>query len=144
MAEHYPNAAYRHLTDSKHLLDASSWDGSAYLAGYVIECSLKALISHSTTPPGIDLHAMGHDLSSLTKRLDQMASSRQSLWKRHVSAQWLSALRGRLDSSRPSWSPSMRYESRNPSWAVQADSWWKTANRCFEAFAKDLVTESCQ
>lgn len=142
MAEHYSNAAYRHLTDSKCLLDASCWDGSAYLAGYVIECSLKALISLPMVPPGIDLREMGHDLSLLTKQLDYMASSRQSQLKRHVSSGLLSYLRQQLNSQMPPWSPSMRYESRNPAWADQAASWWQTANRCFSAFAKNSVTES--
>jgi hypothetical protein len=143
MAEHYPNAACRHLTDSKHLLDASCWDGSAYLSGYVIECSLKAQISLPVKPSIIDLHLIGHDLSTLTKQLDQMASSRKSLWKRHVPSQLLSELRQRLNSPKPSWATSMRYESRNPAWANQAaDSWWKLAYRCFKAFAEKYITES--
>jgi hypothetical protein len=40
----YPDAATKHLDDARALLRAGRFDGAAYLAGYVIECSLKALV----------------------------------------------------------------------------------------------------
>lgn len=141
MAENYANAACRHLTDSKILLDASSWDGSAYLAGYVIECSLKAIIATPSAPPEIDLPKIGHDLAQLGRVLDQMASSRKPAWKRHVSSQLLSALRTRLETMQPTWKPAMRYASADPAWKDQAAGFWGCANRCFSGFAQSLVTE---
>lgn len=139
--EHYPNAACRHLIDSQHLLNVSRWDGCAYLAGYVIECSLKALIAHPSIPSEIDLHAIGHDLSKLTHTLDQMAASRKPEWKRHASSSFLLALRNKLDSQQLEWHPRMRYESSRPEWQSNAKDWWNLANRCFNSFAKTLVTE---
>lgn len=40
----FPNAAGKHLSDAEMLLSANRYDGSAYLAGYVVECAMKTLI----------------------------------------------------------------------------------------------------
>lgn len=141
MSEHYPNAAIRHLRDSKILLDSSRRHGCAYLAGYVIECSLKACITTPASPERIDVREIGHDLSSLTNTLDSMASSRKSAWKRHVPAGLLGTLRSRLESPGPIWTPAMRYHLSDQRWESEARAWWDIANRCFQGFAKDLVTE---
>lgn len=44
----YPDAAEKHLEDSKVLMAGSRHDGAAYLAGYVVECVLKTLIQLET------------------------------------------------------------------------------------------------
>ena len=43
----YASAAARHWEDAISLTQASRFDNSAYLAGYVVECSLKSLIEIS-------------------------------------------------------------------------------------------------
>lgn len=141
MSEHYPNAACRHLADSKMLLDKKRFHGSAYLAGYVVECSLKALIVSPTPPPGVDVRSIGHDLSALHNQLNQMASARQGAWRRQVSSSLLGTLRSFLDAQTPAWNPSMRYDATDPSWQSNAFEWWEMANRCFGGFARNLVTE---
>ncbi|TKD02009.1 hypothetical protein [Polyangium fumosum] len=40
----YPEAAAKHLTDARTLLDAKRFDGAAYLAGFAIECSLRTVV----------------------------------------------------------------------------------------------------
>ncbi|HSN99090.1 MAG TPA: hypothetical protein VLS89_12425 [Candidatus Nanopelagicales bacterium] len=40
----YPAAAAKHLDDARALLDAQRLDGAGYLAGYVVECSLRTVI----------------------------------------------------------------------------------------------------
>ncbi|MRG94456.1 hypothetical protein [Polyangium spumosum] len=40
----YPAAAAKHLEDARTLLDAQRHDGAAYLAGYVVECSLRSVV----------------------------------------------------------------------------------------------------
>jgi hypothetical protein len=42
----HPQAATKHLADSRALIEATRFDGSAYLAGYVVECALKAVLLH--------------------------------------------------------------------------------------------------
>ncbi len=141
MTEHYPNAACRHLADSKTLLDAKRFHGSAYLAGYVVECALKAVIVSPAAPPDVEVRRIGHDLSALHKQLNQMASARQGAWRRQVSGSLLGTLRSFLDAQTPEWNPSMRYEATDASWQTKASAWWDMANRCFRGFAQTLVTE---
>lgn len=43
--EDYPRAARRRLADATVLNAGKRYDGAANLAGYVVECSLKALIA---------------------------------------------------------------------------------------------------
>ncbi|XXY53413.1 hypothetical protein WME91_19980 [Sorangium sp. So ce269] len=40
----YPAAAAKHLDDASALLGAKRFDGAGYLAGYVIECSLRSVV----------------------------------------------------------------------------------------------------
>jgi len=40
----YPAAARRHLIDAAVLKSQARWDGAVYLAGYVVECALKAQV----------------------------------------------------------------------------------------------------
>ncbi|HSN99958.1 MAG TPA: hypothetical protein VLS89_16800 [Candidatus Nanopelagicales bacterium] len=40
----HPEAAAKHLDDAKALLAAMRYDGAGYLAGYVLECSLKTIV----------------------------------------------------------------------------------------------------
>jgi len=42
----HPEAARKHFDDARVLSDASRLDGAAYHAGYVVECSLKAIVLH--------------------------------------------------------------------------------------------------
>lgn len=142
MSEHYPNAACRHLADSKTLLDSRRFQGSAYLAGYVVECSLKALIVSPTAPPGVDVRRIGHELSCLHKQLYNMAAARHGSGRRMASAKLLGNLRSFLDAQTPAWNPSMRYDATDPAWQTKASAWWDMANRCFGGFARNLVTES--
>jgi hypothetical protein len=42
----HPEAARKHYLDAQSLLAGGRFDGAAYLAGYVLECSLKAVLLH--------------------------------------------------------------------------------------------------
>lgn len=141
MSEHYPNAARRHLDDSKVLLDAQRWEGSVYLAGYVIECSLKAMILAPlvSPPPGQSWPGDGHDLPSLASLLDRMAASRKSGFKRNISTQMVVAIKSALAGA-PSWHPRMRYESSYFATEMVAKPWWGIAKRAFGGLAKSFNT----
>ena len=69
----HPDAAGKHLDDAVTLLTAGRNDGAAYLAGYVVECSLKSLILFEHG------HAVwsgrgGHDLNALSAEALRLAS----------------------------------------------------------------------
>ena len=100
MSEDYPSAAKRHLEDSRTLLDAQRWDNSAYLAGYVIECSLKALITFPAPPAGIEVKEIGHDVTKLVSVLDSMAASRIVGRRRSVESRLISRLRSEMVEAR--------------------------------------------
>jgi hypothetical protein len=40
----FPEAARKHLNDAEVLLQADRFDGAGYLAGYVVECSLRTVV----------------------------------------------------------------------------------------------------
>lgn len=42
----HPEAARKHLDDARVLSEARRYDSAAYHAGYVVECSLKAVLLH--------------------------------------------------------------------------------------------------
>ena len=66
--EDFPKAALKHLQDAQALLKSNRFDGAAYLAGYVVECALKAMIEvERKNVPHI------HDLSQLQSRLQALA-----------------------------------------------------------------------
>ena len=69
--EDYASAAARHWDNVDFLATANRWQEAAYLAGYIAECSLKALLEH--TAPGILLRLLGHNLIALTGEALEMA-----------------------------------------------------------------------
>jgi len=139
MREDYPNAAKRHLEDSKTLLDAKRWDNSAYLAGYVIECSLKAIITKPSPPAGIDVKELGHNVAKLVSVLDTMAASRTAGYRRRVDSRLISALRSEM-TTHVIWDTGMRYERSGKIAGPEAEKWWRLANGAFKGLAKDLCT----
>ncbi len=42
----HPEAAQKHFEDARSLNAAARYDGAAYHAGYVVECSLKSVLLH--------------------------------------------------------------------------------------------------
>jgi len=102
------------LRESKALLDAGHYPGSYYLAGYAIECALKACIAKQTRrydfPPGKNVigNIYTHDLKTLMKSanlwLQFQKDSRAdpalaSYWK--VIEGWSSEQRYELNVTRP-------------------------------------------
>jgi HEPN domain-containing protein len=64
--DRFAQAAGRHLADSEILAAGSRLDNAVYLAGYVVECSLKAVISHHLGVPAARHYR--HDLAALQGR----------------------------------------------------------------------------
>lgn len=78
-ADDHPEAAGKHLGDALVLSEAKRWDGAAYLAGYVVECSLKCLviIEHNgnvgLAQAGAQARGLGHDLNALSQEALRLA-----------------------------------------------------------------------
>jgi len=119
----HPEAAEKHLCDAQALLRAERHDGAAYLAGYVVECSLKThvLLAQATVAGKVDQKRLrewhqtlrkgffGHNLLNLLHETTTPNSARY----------WSSATY-RLGISDDStlvleWSESMRYSPASAS-----------------------------
>lgn len=59
--ENFASAAVRHWDNSTFLADNGRYQEAAYLAGYTVECTLKALVQKG----GLDARAFSHDLARL-------------------------------------------------------------------------------
>lgn len=84
--EDYPEAAIKHCDDAHLLLSGSQPrpDGSAYLAGYAIECILKTVIQfqRGTT---ISIREFAHDLTGLSNEAVRFAAQPSSKTARYFS-----------------------------------------------------------
>ena len=107
-ADDHPDAAGKHLNDATALAAAHRFDGAAYLAGYVAECSLKTLVivasmgAQGLTSAASTASNLKHNLNKLTQSALQLASLPNSATAKYVF------------SSSPiatNWSPEMRYRS---------------------------------
>ena len=65
LEESFPQAAGRHLHDAQILLDKERWDNAVYLAGYVVECSFKVLVTVYISEDIEEIKTYGHDLKKL-------------------------------------------------------------------------------
>ncbi len=98
--EDYKSAAARHW-DSVHLLSLSDrWQEAAYLAGYVAECSFKALLQAGTLP---DVHDLGHNLTILNEEALDLALVLTP-----------TAARYPIQGGLADWRPEQRYEGTAP------------------------------
>ena len=97
----YPDAAGKHLEDSKVLMAGSRHDGAAYLPGYVVECVLKTLIQLEA---GGSPHS--HDLSGLCDQLDGIAVKAGA---RHGRVYLAAEASLRASSVLNDWKPEQRY-----------------------------------
>jgi hypothetical protein len=61
----------RHYRDAAFLLDGGRLDNAAYLAGYVVECSFKAVIQCGDRIAG---QSLGHDLKNIAGRALALAA----------------------------------------------------------------------
>jgi hypothetical protein len=98
----FPSAASRHLRDAEGLL-ATSPSNARYLAGYVAECALKAVVERSD--PSFHALAFGHQLSKLERDGFDLAIALAPRTARYrPSAATVKLLRER-------WTETLRYEA---------------------------------
>ena len=72
----HPEAAGKHLDDAFTLFVNERYDGAGYLAGYVVECSLKSVVLFSSPGPGTNWKKQdGHKLNTLSTKAVHLAVS---------------------------------------------------------------------
>jgi len=77
------------IREARILFNAGEFDGAAYLAGYSVECALKAIIAKAVPagvllPPKTSSQLFTHDLALLAKQADlkveELSSETASSW----------------------------------------------------------------
>ena len=101
--ENFASAAARHWDNAQFLGADDRWQEAAYLAGYIAECSLKALLE--CTAPDMLLRPLGHDLAALAGEALEMAVLLNPGSRRYPAA---ALLPGAVGVGR--WQPEHRYE----------------------------------
>lgn len=120
----FSSAATRHLRDAEHLLAASPGN-ARYLAGYVAECALKAVIEQSD--PMLHAPAFGHQLTKLEGDGFDLAIALAPRTARYrPRATTVHALRAR-------WSESIRYDSTSDTKVATAAEVIGLAREIYEA-----------
>ena len=114
----------RHLADASVLDREGRFDGASYLAGYVVECSLKAVLQHeSGSPP-----PHWHDLKKLASRVSTVCAVAGARTARYL----VPAVLSLPSQAIAAWDPEMRY--RAPSMTTQdAASWLAGAQMAYHA-----------
>ena len=125
----YPDAAGKHLEDSRVLLAGSRHDGAAYLAGYVVECALKTLVQLEAGGP-----PHRHDLTGLCDRLDGLAAQVGSRCGKIYLAAEASLRASRVLNE---WKPEQRYRSPGVTEA-DATAWCQEAELAYRQIIGQL------
>jgi hypothetical protein len=120
VADNYPEAAWKHVTDSEALLIVRRYDGAGYLAGYAVECTLKTLIQVEN-PRG----TRGHNLNSLSSTALQLLclpAQRTAWYVRHPNVT-------SLPYGSAGWRETLRYEAGGAVSKADSEAWVAEAKR---------------
>ena len=124
----YPEAAEKHLEDALILIAGARYDGTAYLAGYVVECTLKTLIQMQT---GRFHHS--HDLQGLDSTLGTIAAQAD----RRTKQMYASARKILKGADILAWKPGMRYQAAYVTGST-AGKWLREATAIYSRIIGEL------
>lgn len=126
--EDYPDAARKHYTDARVLMNRRRYDGAAYLAGYVVECILKTIIQvdRANNAPILNY---GHDLRKLSNEALHLATLPSSKTARYVTGRSLTTLP--YADPPAGWKEILRYRHEGTIPKATAASWVAEAKRLY-------------
>ena len=123
----FPKAALKHLEDARVLRDDQRFDGAAYLAGYVVECTLKTVFEAENPPvPRI------HDLSNLQQTVQQLALRAGP----RTGTLYIAATQTLVQIL--AWRPEMRYRSPHVT-ETMAATWMREAESIYRQLIGSLT-----
>lgn len=130
----YPEAALKHLQDADALIRSRRFDGSAYLAGYVVECALKTLLLMES---GQARH--GHELTNLLNALDVLAVHA----KTRTGRLYVSVAASFKTADILAWTPEMRYRGSQDAGEASrvAEAWLREARAAYGRIFGALVLD---
>lgn len=120
----HPEAARKHLDDASVLLPAGRADGAAYLAGYVVECSLKSLILVAGG------NAWGHNINDLGRDALRLAALPGARSARYVPR--MTPGHSLYDAA-AGWRETLRYREPGAVTPVDAGSWLAEAQAIYDS-----------
>ena len=128
----HPEAARKHLDDATALRRSGRPDGTSYLAGYVVECSLKALIQHETgvAPP------LEHGLTTLARRVSVICTVAGAKTARYLAP----AVRSLPSAAIAAWDPQSRYQAPSMT-SAHAAAWLKEAESVYRATVEQMFLD---
>lgn len=138
----HPEAAQKHLDDAHELISQDRADGGAYLAGYVVECSLKALILYESgvpqqgSRPRWGKGAAGHHLSELVALASSLAAVTGAKSARYLGP----AIQGLATAGIASWGPDMRYRAPYMT-PADAQSWFADAQAVYQESVGQMLLD---
>ncbi len=138
----HPEAARKHLDDAHGLLSHNRADGGAYLAGYVVECSLKALILYDSGVPSPGSRprwrsgAAGHDLGGLVAQASSFATIAGAKSARYLGP----AIQRLANAGIASWGPDMRYRAPYMT-PADAQSWFADAQAVYQESVGQMLLD---
>ena len=116
----FASAASRHLQTAKFLFENKHHDDSAYIAGYVVDCAIKAIIEIACRPPKI------HDLAKLSGEALNLAADLS-----YAARSYQVDLSSSLSSLQSKWSPDLRYCSSGFIKEHEAKSFVESADQIY-------------
>ena len=126
----YVDAASKHVKDARILLDQNRLDNAEYLAGYVVECTLKTI----AVLEGINVRMYKHDInqihSKLVRDIPSLASPKTAAYIRYP----ITNLQYGLPNG---WEEVMRYRSPFVAKAC-AESWVIEAERLYRQIIQTM------
>jgi len=128
----FVSASVRHAMDSRHLLEAGRQDNADYLAGYAVECALKAVIDLGGGRP----QAYGHDLIALSGTALDLAVLLCPGLRRYRSDRIPA-----IDVAAATWNPSLRYSRTGSLTHAQANQLVDAAREAFEGLVIPLILD---
>lgn len=124
----HPEAAGKHLNDAQTLESQSRHDGAGYLAGYVVECCLKAVVLVEYGAPTWDGRT-GHDLRFLSANALRFASIASAKTAKY--APFGNAGHPIYDPN-VGWRHTLRYREQGAVPVATAQTWIAEANFVFQ------------
>ena len=114
----HPEAAGKHLEDATVLILAQRYDGTAYLAGYVAECTIKSLILLE-----YGQQVWGHRLNELSQQAQRLAVLPGSRSAKYAAVLVRSSNPNGIMNPSTGWCSSLRYRPSNTIPQQRASDW---------------------
>jgi HEPN domain-containing protein len=127
----HPEAAQKHLNDASVLNGSGRADGASYLAGYVVECSLKALLQHQT-----GIAPLWHDLKKLAGQVSVVCALAGAKTARYLAP----AVQSLPSAAIAAWDPQMRYRAASKT-AHDAAAWLQEAQSIYQATVAQMFLD---